>query len=85
MTNHDWINFAGFLNGCIHQLEHEHCPFKKYMQMDQHQRLEFLLAVSDLKANAMIKSCLIHQEVCKPIVVNKRESSWDLSLITTTV
>ena len=81
MTNHKWIDFAGFMNGCIHQLDHPHCPFKKYAQMDHYQRLEFLLTVSDNQANTMMKSCLKHHNECKPILVQKQESSWDLSLI----
>ena len=81
MTNHKWIDFAGFLNGCIHQLEHERCPFKMYSQMDQYQRLEFLLTVSDKQADMMMRSCLKYHIECKPVLAQKQESSWDLSLI----
>ena len=81
MTNNKWLSFAGLLNGCIYQLDHPDCPFKECMEMDQYQRLKFLLTISDSEADKMMKSCLMYHKNCKPILIEKQETTWDLSLI----
>ena len=82
MTENKWLDFAGFLNGCMYKLEHYDCPYRKFVQMDQYQRLELLLTISDEEANSMMSNCIKHQTECIPIMIHKHESNWNLSLMT---
>ncbi len=81
MTENKWLDFAGFLNGCRHKLEHDDCPYKKYAQMDQYQRLEIMLTISDEQADQMINSCsklMIH---CNSTVIYLEKSKCEVAAI----
>ena len=64
MTETKWLNFAGFLNNCIHELDHPECPFKRYRDMDQYQHLEFLLSIHEDKANKIMSCCQNQRTDC---------------------
>lgn len=81
MTNQKWIDFAGFLNGCIYQLEHEHCPFKKYAQMDHFQKLEVLLTIDEQTANHMVNCCRKLQSGCLSTIIHLKKSKWEVATI----
>jgi hypothetical protein len=68
MTEDKWFNFAGYLNNCIHELDHPHCPFKHYRQMDQYQHLEFMLSVGESTAINIMNCCQQQRGQCNPIV-----------------
>lgn len=80
MTENKWLNFAGFLNSCIHDREHADCPYKEYRSMDQYQRLEFQSAITNDKAGMMMKKCHQLKCECSPLIFQKQESGWDLAL-----
>ena len=65
MTEHKWLNFAGFLNNCIYGLDNKDCPFQKYQKLDQFQKLEYLLNISEKDAGIMIKCCKNYRNDCK--------------------
>ena len=57
------------------------CPYKKYAQMDQYQRLEIMLTISDEQAIQMINSCsklMIH---CNSTVIHLEKSKWEVAAI----
>lgn len=64
MTENKWLNFAGFLNNCMFELENRNCPFLKYQQLDQYQRLEHLIDMGEKEASNMINCCKQNQESC---------------------
>jgi len=76
MTEHKWLKFAGFLNECIFGLNHEACPYKKYRSMDQYQRLEHLILISEKEAEAMMSVCQRHQQECTPPMIQHLDNSW---------
>lgn len=80
MTEDKWLNFAGFLTNCMHDMEHPDCPFKQYRLLDQYQRLEFLIKISESEANKMMDDCLCNQNECSPIVFNKQTESWGVAV-----
>jgi hypothetical protein len=80
MSTNAWLQFAGLLNDCIYQLEHENCPFNKYRKMDHYQRMDFLLSISDKQATAMMNSCLRKQGECSALVFQKEPSGWGIAL-----
>lgn len=80
MTKYKWIDFAGFLSECTHNMEHPECPFKQYQSMDQYQRLEFQMSISEVEANKMMSNCLCYQSECAPISFEKQESGWGLAV-----
>jgi len=65
MTEHNWLNFAGFLNSCIYGLDNTNCPFLKYQKLDQFQKLEYLLNIDEKEAGRMIECCRKHKNDCK--------------------
>ena len=65
MTENKWLNFAGFLNGCVYGLKNNACPFSKFHQLDQYQKLEYLLHISEKEATEMLHSCENHRENCQ--------------------
>ncbi len=65
MTEHKWLNFAGFLNNCIYGLDNKNCPFVKYHKLDQFQKLEYLLNIHEKEADRMIECCKKHKNDCK--------------------
>jgi len=72
MTETKWLDFAGFLNGCKFGLENNACPYFKFHQFDQYQKLELLLYVSEKEAVEMMQCCNNQKQNCqKP----KREIS----------
>ena len=81
MTNHKWIDFASFLNGCIYQLEHDNCPFKKYAHLDHLQKLEVLLKIDEQTANQMIKCCREIQSNCLSTIIHLEKLKWDVATI----
>ena len=81
MTETRWLDFAGFLNGCIFGLENNDCPFNKFHQLDQYQKLESLLNISERKATGMINCCEQHKENCKTPFQKHTLKSLELELI----
>lgn len=81
MTENRWLHFAGFLNGCIFGLENTDCPFNMYHQLDQYQRLESLLDISERKATGMINCCEQHKVNCKTPFQKLTLNSLELELI----
>lgn len=65
MTETRWLNFAGFLNECAYGLEHHACPYVKFRQLDQYQKLEYLMQISEKEAVRMIDCCAKHKNQCK--------------------
>jgi hypothetical protein len=80
MSKQFWLQFAGLLNGCIYQLNHQNCPFNEYRSMDHYQRMEFLLSVSYEKANMMMGNCLCKQKECTPLMFQKEPSGWGVAI-----
>jgi len=81
MTENKWLDFAGFLNGCMYKLEHDDFPYKNYRKMDQYQRLEFLLTISDKEADQIINSCsklILH---CNSAVIHLEKSKCEVAAI----
>ena len=72
MTEHKWLKFAGFLNGCTYGYNHEHCPYKKLRSLHQYQRLEHILQIDDREAKKMMKTCTSHQVECLPAIYVKK-------------
>ena len=79
MSKHNWLKFAGLLNDCIYQLDHKNCPFNRYRSMDQYQRMDFLLSISDGHANKLMNHCLHQQEECTPVIYQKQASNWQVA------
>jgi hypothetical protein len=72
MTEHKWLDFSRFLNGCKFGLENNACPYLKFHQFDQYQKLELLLHVTEKEAVEIMHCCHNHRANCqKP----KRELS----------
>lgn len=65
MTEHKWLDFAGFLNECSYGLEHHACPYLKLRQLDQYQKLECLAKITEKEAVQMIDCCTNHRNNCK--------------------
>ena len=81
MTEAKWLNFAGYLNICIHELDHPECPFKCYRNMDQYQRLELLLSIHEDKANQIMSCCQNQRTDCSRPIIHKQEPEPRMSLI----
>lgn len=81
MTEHKWLKLAGLLNKCIYSKDHKNCPYSKYRKMDHYQRLEALLSISNEQAGKMMKTCLSQQNECEPILLPKKEASWEISVL----
>ena len=80
MTEQKWLNFAGFLNNCIHELDHAECPFKCYREMDQYQRLEFLLSIREDKANQILSCCQNQRNHCSRANFQKQTSGQRIAV-----
>lgn len=65
MTETRWLDFAGFFNQCSYGLEHRACPFLKLRQLDQFQKLEYLMQINEKKAVRMIDCCTKYKNNCK--------------------
>lgn len=80
MTEDKWLKFAGFLNSCIYKLNHEDCPFMKFRNMDQYQRLEMMLTIAEHEAEEMMSKCVLKHEECKPIIFKEQETGWGMAV-----
>ena len=80
MSKNNWLQFAGLLNTCIYELNHENCPFNKYRKMDHYQRMDLLLSISDKQAGNMMKCCLHQQDECSAIIMQKEPSGWGVAI-----
>lgn len=80
MTESKWLNFAGLLNSCVHDMHHANCPFKEYRSMDQYQRLEFLIAIDEAEASKMMNSCLCHEQLSPSLSFQQEESRWSMAV-----
>lgn len=80
MTEDKWLNFAGFLTTCMHDLEHPECPFNQYRCLDQYQRLEFLMKISESEATKMMTECLCNQSECSPIHFVRQNETWGVAV-----
>ena len=65
MTEHKWLDFACFLNACSYGLENSDCPFLQLQQLDQYQKLEFLLNVTESKAEKLMNCCKKYRNSCE--------------------
>ncbi len=65
MTEYKWLDFSGFLNGCTFGLENTNCPFKKFHQFDQYQKLEYLLHISEKEAVEIMHCCEKYRKNCQ--------------------
>ena len=73
MIEHKWLNFAGFLNNCIYGLDNKNCPFLKYQKLDQFEKLEYLLNISETDAENKLDYCRNQKNHCQ-IKEKKRPS-----------
>ena len=73
MTEQNWLNFAGFLSNCNHGLNNKNCPFLKYQKLDQFEKLEYLLNISEIDAENKLDYCRNQKNHCK-IQEKKRPS-----------
>jgi len=81
MTEHKWLNFASFLNACAYDLENPNCPFLRLQQLDQYQRLEWLMSIDVSEAEQLIDSCKEHRKCCTAPSNQPALKSLDLELV----
>ena len=80
MSKQTWLKFAGLLNDCIYQRDHDNCPFNQYRSRDQVQRTEFLLTVDNQKVTRLMNKCLSQKTNCNPIIYQKQVSNWGVAM-----
>ena len=80
MTEHKWLKLAGFLSSCTYGLQHADCPFKKFRDLDQYQRLELLIKMQDAEAEALINGCNKQKISCTPLVFSQQRESWSMAV-----
>jgi len=81
MTEAKWLNFAGYLNNCIRELDHPECPFKHYRNMDQYQRLEILLSMHEEKANQIMNYCQNKRTGCVRPILQKEVTGRRMAVV----
>ena len=85
MTEPKWLDFAGFLSECAYGLEHTACPYRKLRQLDQYQKLENLMQISEKEAAGMIDFCIKHKNNCKEPHQKLSLKSLDLELVSESI
>ena len=81
MTEHKWLKLAGFLNTCSYGLENSNCPFLKLQQLDQYQRLEWLMNINENEAEKLIDCCMEHQKNCNKPAKQPVLKSLEMELV----
>jgi len=66
MTEQKWYGFSGLMNECIFHLDNHECPYHKYRDLDQYERLEQLMNISDRQAENIFNKCREFRIECKP-------------------
>jgi len=69
MTDNKWYQFSGFMQECIYQLDHPECPYQKFRNKDQYERLEQLINICDQQAESIMNKCRAFQCECKPLLI----------------
>jgi hypothetical protein len=81
MTEHKWLNFASFLSACSYGLENPNCPFLKIQQLDQYQRLEWLVNIDENEAEKLFRCCKEQRNYCSKPVRHQALKSLELELV----
>ena len=81
MTELKWLNFASFLNTCTYGLENPNCPFLQLQQLDQYQKLEWLMRIDEKEAITLIACCKKSRHCCTAPVMQPALKSLERQLV----
>jgi hypothetical protein len=81
MTEHKWLGLAGLLNTCSYGLINPNCPFLELQQLDQYQRLEWLINIDEREAEKLLDCCKEHRKFCVASAKQPTLKSLELQLI----